>query len=67
VAKTNQRLDWCHKGETPPVLLQIEEAERQAAQGLAANAGDKGGGKKGKGKKNKKKTALTATKKRRLR
>jgi hypothetical protein len=21
VAKTNQRLDWCHKGQTPPQLL----------------------------------------------
>lgn len=22
VAKTAKRLDWCHKGETPPQLLQ---------------------------------------------
>lgn len=36
VAKTNKRLDWCHDGETPPVLLRIEEEERQAAERLGS-------------------------------
>lgn len=34
VAKTNKRLDWCHNGEIPPVLLRIEEEERQAMKRL---------------------------------
>lgn len=55
MAKTNQRLDWCHKGETPPVLLRIEEEERQAAERL--------GGKSAKGKSGKKK-GVTATQRR---
>lgn len=54
VAKTNKRLDWCHKGQTPPVLLRIEEEEEQAMELLA------GKGKKG----SKKSSKVTATKKR---
>ena len=27
VAKTNRRLDWCYKGETPPELLRYEAEE----------------------------------------
>lgn len=30
VAKTNRRLDWCHKGQTPPELLKYEEEEARA-------------------------------------
>lgn len=52
VAKTNVRLEWCHKGQTPPVLLRIEEEERQALEGL------------GKKKKKDKKEKLTSTKRR---
>ena len=41
VAKTNKKLDWCHKGEVPPVLLRIEEEER-----LAEKDGREGGKKR---------------------
>lgn len=34
VAKTSKKLEWCHKGELPPVLLRIEEEERMAGKEL---------------------------------
>lgn len=30
VAKTNKRLEWCHKGQIPPKLLEIEAHEHKA-------------------------------------
>ena len=45
MAKTNKKLVWCHKGQTPPVLLRIEEEEEKAMLELE---GKGKGGKKGK-------------------
>lgn len=43
MAKTNKKLVWCHKGQTPPVLLRIEEEEAKAMLELEGKGKGKGG------------------------